>query len=47
VLRVQAEAFEVPFTEWMAIEFDNLVDASADLVIRWESTGVRVSLSAN
>ena len=46
VLRIQAEAFGVPFTEWMAIEFDNLADASGDLVIRWESTGVRVSLTA-
>ena len=45
VLRVQAESFEVPFTEWMAIEFDQLSENSADLVIRWEFTGVRVSLS--
>lgn len=46
VLRVQAEAFEVPFTEWMAIEFDNFGEASGDLVFRWEATGVRVSLTA-
>lgn len=46
VLRVEAEAFEVPFTEWMAIEFDAFDEQSGDLIIRWETTGVRLTLMA-
>jgi hypothetical protein len=45
VMRVAAGAGDAPFTELMGISFENVDLDSADLVIRWERTELRMPLS--
>jgi hypothetical protein len=47
LLRIKVKPTVVPMTETFSVEFNNFKEEMADLIIKWEKTGVKITVNCN